>query len=63
MLFYTTPFNRVIAVDPATGRGVWSYDPKIDQTLDYGDGLVQPRRRDVAISLSEHGKTMSAPHI
>ncbi len=40
MLFLTTPFNRVIAVDPATGRGVWSYDPKIDQTLDYGDGLV-----------------------
>lgn len=40
MLFLTTPFNRVIALEPATGKAIWSYDPKIDQSLDYGDGLV-----------------------
>ncbi|NYF79938.1 pyrroloquinoline quinone-dependent dehydrogenase [Granulicella arctica] len=39
-LFLTTPFNRVIALDPATGQQRWAYDPKIDQTLDYGDGLI-----------------------
>jgi quinoprotein glucose dehydrogenase len=39
-LYLTTPFNRVIALDPETGRQRWAYDPKIDQTLDYGDGLV-----------------------
>ena len=39
-LYLTTPFNRVIALDPVTGNQLWSYDPKIDQTLDYGDGLV-----------------------
>ena len=39
-LYFTTPFNRVIALDPETGKQLWSYDPKIDQTLDYGDGLV-----------------------
>ena len=39
-LFFTTPFNRVIALDPETGKQLWAYDPKIDQTLDYGDGLV-----------------------
>jgi quinoprotein glucose dehydrogenase len=39
-LFLTTPFNRVIALDPTTGRQRWAYDPKIDQTLDYGDGLI-----------------------
>jgi quinoprotein glucose dehydrogenase len=39
-LYFTTPFNRVIALDPATGKQRWSYDPKIDLTLDYGDGLV-----------------------
>src|SRR5579863_7280966 len=39
-LYFTTPFNRVIALDPATGKQRWAYDPKIDQTLDYGDGLV-----------------------
>ena len=39
-LYFTTPFNRVIALDPETGMQRWAYDPKIDQTLDYGDGLV-----------------------
>jgi quinoprotein glucose dehydrogenase len=39
-LYLTTPFNRVIALDPATGKQRWAYDPKIEQTLDYGDGLV-----------------------
>ena len=39
-LYITTPFNRVIALDPATGTQRWAYDPKIDQTLDYGDGLI-----------------------
>jgi quinoprotein glucose dehydrogenase len=40
LLYFTTPFNRVIALDPETGTQHWAYDPKIDQTLDYGDGLV-----------------------
>jgi quinoprotein glucose dehydrogenase len=39
-LYLTTPFNRVIALEPATGKEIWAYDPKIDQSLDYGDGLV-----------------------
>jgi quinoprotein glucose dehydrogenase len=40
VLFLTTPFNRVIALDPQTGRQQWSYDPKVDRSLDYGDGLI-----------------------
>jgi quinoprotein glucose dehydrogenase len=39
-LYLTTPFNRVIALDPTTGKELWSYDPKIDQSLNYGDGLI-----------------------
>ncbi|PYU04812.1 MAG: pyrroloquinoline quinone-dependent dehydrogenase [Acidobacteria bacterium] len=39
-LYFTTPFNRVIALDPETGKQRWAYDPEIDKTLDYGDGLV-----------------------
>jgi quinoprotein glucose dehydrogenase len=39
-LYLTTPFNRVIALNPTTGKAIWSYDPKIDQSLDYGDGLI-----------------------
>jgi quinoprotein glucose dehydrogenase len=39
-LYLTTPFNRVIALDPETGTQRWAYDPKIDGTGDYGDGLI-----------------------
>jgi quinoprotein glucose dehydrogenase len=39
-LYLTTPFNRVIALDPETGTQRWAYDPKIDQTGEYGDGLI-----------------------
>lgn len=39
-LYLTTPFNRVIALDPATGKQRWAYDPKIALDGDYGDGLV-----------------------
>jgi len=39
-LFLTTPFNRMIALDPATGRQRWAFDPKIDQTWESGDGLI-----------------------
>ena len=39
-LFLTTGFNRVIALDPETGRQRWAYDPQVDLTLDYGDGLI-----------------------
>jgi quinoprotein glucose dehydrogenase len=39
-LYLTTPFNRVIALDPATGTQRWAYDPEVDRSLDYGDGLI-----------------------
>jgi quinoprotein glucose dehydrogenase len=39
-LYLTTGFNRVIALDPTTGRQLWAYDPKIDRSQPYGDGLI-----------------------
>src|SRR3954468_15849472 len=39
-LYLTTPFNRVIALDPATGKQLWAYDPKLDRAQPYGDGLI-----------------------
>jgi quinoprotein glucose dehydrogenase len=39
-LYLTTAFNRVIALDPTTGRQLWAYDPKIDTRTWYGDGLI-----------------------
>jgi quinoprotein glucose dehydrogenase len=30
-LIFTTPFNRVIALDPENGREIWVFDPRIDR--------------------------------
>jgi quinoprotein glucose dehydrogenase len=34
-LVYCTPFNRVFALDPETGRELWRYDPAVDATSFY----------------------------
>ena len=39
-LYITTAFNRIVALDPAGGKQRWAYDPQIDPTWEYGDGLV-----------------------
>lgn len=39
-LYVTTPFNRIIALNPATGTQEWAFDPRIDRTQPYGDGLI-----------------------
>jgi quinoprotein glucose dehydrogenase len=62
-LYLTTPFNRVIALNPATGQQLWAYDPKIDKKPPYGDGLInrglaawrdpQPARTGCALRLLE----------
>jgi quinoprotein glucose dehydrogenase len=39
-LYLSTPFNRVIALDPATGQERWSYDPQVDLSVRYGQRLV-----------------------
>ncbi|HKA56732.1 MAG TPA: pyrroloquinoline quinone-dependent dehydrogenase, partial [Candidatus Binatia bacterium] len=36
-LYLSTPFNRVIALDPETGAERWTYDPKIDLSVQYSD--------------------------
>jgi quinoprotein glucose dehydrogenase len=36
-LYLSTPFNRVIALDPATGKERWSYDPKVDRGHGYSE--------------------------
>jgi quinoprotein glucose dehydrogenase len=39
-LYLTTPYNRIVALDARTGKKLWSFDPKIDRTQPYGDGLI-----------------------
>jgi quinoprotein glucose dehydrogenase len=39
-MFVTTPFNRVLALDPETGKEKWNFDPRIDLHVRYSEGLV-----------------------
>ena len=36
-LYLTTPFNKVIALDPGTGAEKWTYDPQVDRHGDYSE--------------------------
>lgn len=36
-LYLSTPFNKVFALDPATGIERWNYDPKVDRSGDYSE--------------------------
>jgi quinoprotein glucose dehydrogenase len=36
-LYLSTPFNRVIALDPGTGAERWTYDPHVDRSGDYSE--------------------------
>jgi quinoprotein glucose dehydrogenase len=58
-LYLTTPFNRVIALDPETGKQRWSYDPRTELTWDYGDGLIN---RGVAIWSEPVGVAAKTSH-
>ncbi len=47
-MYLSTPYNRVVALDPATGRERWSYDPQayLDGQVPNGTGFVH---RGVAV--------------
>jgi quinoprotein glucose dehydrogenase len=40
LLIFTTPYNRVIALDPETGAERWTFDPKIDRGRIYGNMMI-----------------------
>jgi quinoprotein glucose dehydrogenase len=44
MLYYCTPFNRVFALDPATGKEVWVFDPTTAKNADGKVLLDKPKR-------------------
>ena len=39
-LLLTTPSNRVIALDPETGRELWTFDPEIDLSRMYANMII-----------------------
>jgi quinoprotein glucose dehydrogenase len=54
-LYLTTPFNRVVALDPETGKERWSYDPQVDLSKGYSEitsrGVstwIDPRSRNAS---------------
>ncbi|HEY9450289.1 MAG TPA: PQQ-binding-like beta-propeller repeat protein, partial [Gemmatimonadaceae bacterium] len=51
-LYLSTPFGRVIALDPATGRELWTYDAHADATAGFGD----PASRGVSTWLDPAAK-------
>ncbi len=40
VLYLSTPFNRVIALDPETGKQLWAHDPRTELSWNYGDSLI-----------------------
>ena len=36
-MYVGTPLGRVIALDPASGRERWTFDPKTPRNIQYGD--------------------------
>lgn len=40
LLYVSTPFSRVLALDPETGSERWSFDPEIDVELRYSESFV-----------------------
>jgi quinoprotein glucose dehydrogenase len=57
-MFVGTPLGRVIALDPATGRERWAFDPKILRDVTYGDFAS----RGVATWLDESSPADAACH-
>jgi glucose dehydrogenase len=59
VMYITTPNNRLIALDAATGREIWTYDPKLDRAkihnyvrsrgVAYWEGKTDQRRREARI--------------
>jgi glucose dehydrogenase len=35
VMYITTPFSRLIALDPETGKELWAFDPKLDKERSY----------------------------
>ena len=57
-LFFTTPRNRVIALDPETGRELWTFDPELERGGIYANMWIN---RGVAYWRGPAAPTAPAP--
>jgi quinoprotein glucose dehydrogenase len=56
-LYFTTPYNRVIALDPETGKELWTFDPGIDRDRLFANSVIN---RGVAYWRGSSGEERSA---
>lgn len=56
-LLVSTPLNRVLALDPSSGREQWSFDPGVRRDVEYVEGLVS---RGVAVWRDREGREADA---
>ncbi len=71
-LYLSTPFNQVIALDPATGAERWIFDPKVNRSHDYSEvssrGVacwpmrVRPMARPASCAFSKAPSTHGSSH-
>ncbi len=59
-LLFTTPSNRVIALDPETGRELWKFDPRIDTARIFANMIIN---RGVAWWRGEGGDAPCAARV
>lgn len=58
-LYFSTPFNRVIALDPETGAERWTFDPKINLSVRYSEQFTS---RGVSTWVDTNRTTQDACH-
>ncbi|MCZ7362278.1 MAG: pyrroloquinoline quinone-dependent dehydrogenase [Candidatus Methanoperedens sp.] len=58
-LYFSTPFNRVIALDPETGAERWTFDPEINLSVRYSEQFTS---RGVSTWIDTNRTTQDACH-
>ncbi|HWQ95986.1 MAG TPA: pyrroloquinoline quinone-dependent dehydrogenase [Candidatus Methylomirabilis sp.] len=58
-LYFSTPFNRVIALDPETGAKRWAFDPEINLSVRYSEQFTS---RGVSTWIDTNRTTQDACH-
>lgn len=59
-LVFTTPYNRVIALNPETGAELWSFDPEIDKDRRFANMMIN---RGVAYRNDQIGEGICASQV
>lgn len=60
LMIYTTPFSRVIALNPASGEEIWTFDPEIDVKRRFANMLIN---RGAAYRARAEGETGPAGRV